>query len=88
MDVDQFEQQLRAEGYEQFTTVTRPPHGFLDVHSHPFEAKALILSGEISLRCQQQETLYRPGEVFHLAPAQPHAERYGPAGVSYRVGRK
>lgn len=88
MDVEQFEQQLRAEGYEAFTTVTRGPHGFLDVHTHPFEARALILEGEISIRCQQQETVYRPGEVFHLARAQAHAERYGPAGVRYRVGRR
>lgn len=88
MDVEQFEQQLRAQGYEEFTTVTRPADGFLDVHTHPFEARALILSGEISIRCGQQETLYRPGQVFHLAAAEPHAERYGPAGVSYRVGRK
>jgi hypothetical protein len=32
--------------------------------------------------------LYRPGEVFHLAQAEPHSERYGPTGVSYLVGRK
>jgi hypothetical protein len=35
-----------------------------------------------------RETLYRPGGVFHLAHAQEHCERYGPAGVRYLVGRK
>ena len=88
MDRASFEQQLRAEGYQEVTTVMREANGFLDVHTHPFEARALILSGEISIRCNGQETLYRPGEVFHLGRAAPHSERYGPAGVSYLVGRK
>lgn len=88
MDQEQFLLQLRAQGYEQVTTVTRAPHGFLDVHQHPFESRALILSGEISIRCNGHEVLYRPGDVFHLRHAEPHSERYGPAGVSYLVGRK
>ena len=88
MDRASFEQQLRAEGYEQVTTVTREANGFLDVHTHPFEARALILSGDIRLYCDGRETLYRPGDVFHLARAEPHAERYGPQGVSYVVGRR
>ncbi len=88
MDQDLFKQQLRAAGFEEFTTVTREPHGFLDTHTHPFESKALILSGEITLVCQGQERLYRTGDIFHLSHAEPHTERYGPRGVSYLVGRK
>jgi len=88
MDLERFTLQLREQGFEQVSTVTREADGFLDTHTHPFEAKALILSGEITLVCQGRETLYRPGEVFHLAQAEPHSERYGPAGVSYLVGRK
>ena len=88
MDRASFEQQLRAEGYEQVTTVTREANGFLDVHTHPFEARALILRGEISIHCNGHDTLYRPGDIFHLGHAVPHSERYGPAGVSYLVGRK
>lgn len=88
MDPERFTLQLREQGFEQVTTVTREPNGFLDTHTHPFEAMALILSGEITLVCQGREQRYRPGEVFHLAQAEPHTERYGPAGVSYLVGRK
>lgn len=88
MDQDLFRQQLMAEGFEQITLVTRDPDGFLDTHTHPFEARALILSGEIALVCEGQEQLYRPGEIFHLALAEPHSERYGPQGVTYLVGRK
>lgn len=88
MDRDSFLDQLRAAGFEQVTTVTREPHVALDVHTHPFEARALILEGEISITCVGRETVYRPGEVFHLAHAEPHSERYGPKGVTYLVGRK
>ena len=79
---------MRAEGYGEVTTVTRAANGSLDVHSHPFEARALILAGEITISCAGRETVYHPGEVFHLAHAEPHAERYGPQGVNYLVGRK
>ena len=88
MDSSNFTLELQREGYGTITTVTREPDGFLDTHTHPFEAKALILNGEITLVCKGQERLYRPGEVFHLAQAEPHSERYGPAGVTYLVGRK
>ncbi len=88
MDRARFEQELQALGYE-VSTVTRPAHGSLDVHTHSFEAHALILAGEIRIRCVgEEEKLYRPGEVFHLAYGQPHSESYGPEGVSYLVGRK
>lgn len=88
MDRAQFEQTLQAQGYE-VSTVSRAAHGSLDVHTHPFEARALILAGEIRIRCEgEEEKLYRPGEVFHLAHGQPHSESYGPEGVSYLVGRR
>ncbi len=88
MNAELFSQELQREGFATITTVTREPDGFLDTHTHPFEAKALILSGEITLVCQGREQRYRPGEVFHLAQAEPHTERYGPMGVTYLVGRR
>lgn len=88
MERARFEQELQAQGYE-LSTVTRTAHGRLDVHTHPFEARALILCGEIRIRCAgEEEKLYRPGDIFQLAPGQPHSESYGPEGVSYLVGRK
>ena len=89
MERSQFEEELRSLGYKEVTTVTRPAHGRLDVHTHPFEARALILTGEIRIQCAgEEEKLYRPGEIFHLAHEQAHSESYGPEGVSYLVGRK
>lgn len=87
MQRDAFEQELAREGFTELVTVTREA-GDLDTHAHPFEAKALILFGEIAIRVDDDERLYCEGDVFHLNANEAHAERYGPAGVQYLVGRK
>ena len=89
MNRQDFADLLAREGYADIVTVNRAPNGALDVHTHPFEAKALVLDGEIHLRCEgEAERRYGAGDIFHLPTGAPHAERYGTAGVSYLVGRK
>jgi quercetin dioxygenase-like cupin family protein len=85
MDRDAFVSALRAEGFTEFVVVTRDA-GELD--THPFEAKALILAGEIHIRAGGAERVYRPGDTFHLAANAPHTERYGAQGVQYLVARR
>jgi quercetin dioxygenase-like cupin family protein len=87
MTADEFSAELRRQGFHELVVVERGP-GSLDTHSHAFESQALILTGEITLMIDGRETLYRPGDVFHLARGQEHCERYGYAGVRYLVGRK
>jgi quercetin dioxygenase-like cupin family protein len=88
VDRDSFTRSLDSEGYKEVVTVKREAYGNLCSHAHPFEAKALILTGELTLRVDGAERCYHVGEVFHLAANEPHEERYGPAGVSYLVGRR
>lgn len=88
MDLSTFEAALTSEGFSDIVTVQRDADGFLDIHAHAFEAKALILDGEISLHVGTTTQRYQTGEIFHLTANQPHSERYGPAGVRYLVGRK
>jgi quercetin dioxygenase-like cupin family protein len=87
MDRETFVLTLAEEGFAEVVTVTREP-GVMAMHAHPFEAKALILAGELRIRTGDDERVYRPGEVFHLRPHVQHAEQYGPRGVQYLVGRK
>ena len=88
MEREVFRDILISEGFEEAVTVTREPDGFLGLHAHPFEAKALILSGELILNVQGAEQCYQAGQVFHLAAGTPHSEQYGPQGVEYLVGRR
>lgn len=88
MKREEFTQILAREGFEEVVMVTREPHGFVDTHAHPFEAKALILSGELRIKAGSLEQTYQVGQVFHLLADEPHSERYGPEGVAYLVGRK
>jgi quercetin dioxygenase-like cupin family protein len=88
MDRTAFTEILLKEGFPDAVFVTREPNTVMDVHTHPFEAKALIVDGEMHIRVGDDERLYRVGDVFHLPANKAHAERYGPNGVSYLVGRK
>lgn len=88
MTPDQFTEYLHAEGFGEPVIVEREPGGGLEEHTHPFEARALILDGEITLRIDGKQTRYATGQVFHLANGAEHAETYGPRGVRYLVGRK
>ncbi len=89
MDIASFQTQLAQEGFDQIVRVEREPGGMWDDHSHEFEAKALIVSGEIRIRTEDgAERTYREGEIFHLGAGQSHAEWYGPRGVAYLVGRR
>ena len=88
MDRNSFLQMLAAEGFPEPVTVERAANGGLEPHRHEFEAKALIVEGEITLEVDGRKTVYRPGEVFHLATNQLHAEQYGAQGVRYLSARK
>lgn len=88
MNQETFMETLDREGFKEMVTVTREPDGSLETHMHPFEAKALILSGELQLQAGDEDRCYRAGQVFHLLAGTPHAEQYGPEGVTYLVGRR
>ncbi|MBD9407778.1 cupin domain-containing protein [Acidovorax sp. ACV02] len=89
MTPDHFTELLAQEGFAKPVLVEREANGSWDEHSHPFEAKALILSGEIRIcTANGSEHTFRKGDVFHLKAHEPHSEFYGPTGVCYLAGRK
>ena len=88
MNRDQFIQTLGQEGYPDPVEVLREPNGRLDHHTHPFEVKALVLSGSIELTINGITSHYSKGSIFHLGFEEPHSETYGPQGVHYLAARK
>ena len=81
MDRHEFASMISKEGFGVGVIVEREPNGILDLHTHPFEAKALILAGELHLLAEEVERIYQPGQIFHLLANVPHSERYGSQGV-------
>lgn len=89
MDYSQFTEMLAREGFAEVVLIERQADGHLDVHAHPFEAKALVLEGEIRIReAAGMERPYKTGDIFHLLANRKHEEWYGANGVRYLVGRK
>jgi quercetin dioxygenase-like cupin family protein len=88
MNQELFKKILSDEGFQDLVIVEREADGYLDIHTHPFEAKALILEGSIVIQVDDETLSFSEGDIFHLGHAKPHTERYGPTGVKYLVGRK
>lgn len=88
MDSEQFLKMVRHEGFSEVVRVAREPGTMLESHTHPFEAKALILDGEIRITTAAGDRTYRADDIFHLQAQETHAAFYGPQGVQYLAGRK
>ena len=57
-------------------------------HAHEFDARLLVLEGEITIACEDEERTYRTGDTFAMAAGRRHAEHSGPEGVRYLAGRR
>ncbi|MDQ2916800.1 MAG: cupin domain-containing protein [Casimicrobiaceae bacterium] len=82
-----FEFALRRDGFDVHRN-TMPPGAMVGEHAHPFDVRALVLNGEITLTVEGVEYAYREGDIFVLPAGHRHAEAVGPAGVDYLVGRR
>ena len=87
MNQTQFIQLLKEEGFPD-PVIIEKPQGHVGQHTHAFEAKALILSGQLDIDLDGNKTTYLVGDIFHLQANRVHAEWYGSQGVRYLVGRK
>jgi hypothetical protein len=86
---DQFRHDMLAAGYDEVVARPWPPGAEAPVHTHPFEADALVVQGEMWLT-EPGGTARRleAGDRFHLQANVPHEERYGPQGATYWVARQ
>ena len=88
MTPQEFEAKLKTENFNECVTVTKPVGYEMDDHEHPFEAWALIIEGDITLRVNGSSTTYAVGDTFRLPAQTLHHESAVPHGVTYLVGRK
>ena len=85
---DTFALSLKAQGFDEVLPRHWAPDTVLDTHTHPFAAKALVVAGQMWLTVDGHTRELLAGDTFELAAGVPHAERYGPAGATYWVGRR
>lgn len=84
----EFESELRGRGFATVLTREWAPHTVVESHSHPFDASALIVSGDLWLTLGDSTEHLSRGDTFEIPAGTAHIERYGPEGAVYWVGRR
>lgn len=87
MDQAAFEANLKRDGVTEIVNREFPANCQMDEHTHDFEARILLLEGEITIGWEGQEKTYRKGDSFTMASGCPHTELCGPNGATLLVGR-
>ena len=85
----EFRDHMLAAGYDEVLVRPWALGVVVHTHTHPFEANALVVAGEMWLSVSGAPVQHLlPGDRFHLQPDVPHEERYGAEGATYWVARK
>lgn len=87
MNQNEFEAELRRDGYQIVYNGFRPGEVNAD-HSHDWDARLLILGGEISITRGGKTETFRAGDTCSVPAGERHAEHVGPQGVAYIAGRR
>ena len=85
---EEFRAQALARGADEVLERVWKPGTVLEMHTHPFDADALVVQGEMWLGEAGIERRLLAGDTFQLAAGTPHTERYGGDGATYWVARK
>jgi quercetin dioxygenase-like cupin family protein len=88
MNRTDFESELSEQGYREVVDRRMEAGTINPEHAHEFDARLLILEGEMTIGCDGEERTYRAGDTFAMAAGRRHTERCGPQGVIYLAGRR
>ena len=83
-----FEEELKRDGFADVETKSAQSNKHAAAHAHPFDVRAKVLAGDITLTVDGASRTYRAGDVFTMAAGCEHSEQCGPEGVTYTVGRR
>src|SRR4051794_27912529 len=87
MDKAEFEAELRRDGYRVVNSSLKP-NLVAPNHCHDFDAKALVLGGEITIPRDNPPVTFRAGQCFAVPMGGMHAEHVGREGVALLSGRR
>jgi quercetin dioxygenase-like cupin family protein len=83
-----FEQELEGQGYREIVDRRMEAGAINPEHEHEFDARLLILEGEMTITCDGKERTYRAGDTFAMTAGRRHTEQCGSQGVRYLAGRR
>ena len=86
MTTEDFEDQLRRDGYLDIRQRFLERGVDTQPHSHPFETRLLIVEGEMTIVCGGTQRTYRAGEILEIGADIEHMERYAPDCVRFVAG--
>ena len=87
--LQKFRTTMLAAGYDEVTERRWEANSVLEQHSHPFEANAIVVDGEMWLGIEDgAPRRLLAGDTFHIAAGVRHDERYGETGAAYWVARR
>jgi glyoxylate utilization-related uncharacterized protein len=69
--------------YLEVETIQRMPNVSRTPHAHPFDARALILAGELTLTWEGQTHTFRVGETFDMPAGCMHSQQHSPEGTTF-----
>lgn len=86
MTPDQFEDQLRRDGYLEIKHRCLERGEDTLPHSHDFDTRLLVQQGELTLVCGDARRAYRAGEILEIPAGALHSECYAPGPVQFVAG--
>jgi hypothetical protein len=88
MNEQDFEKQLKADGFDEIERQELEPRPAKGRHRHHFEIRGLVISGAFVVRQTGEPVVYRPGQIFSVAEGELHDEWIEAGGAHVLVGRK
>ena len=88
MDQRAFEEELRADGYQEIELQELAPRPGKGRHRHLFAIRGLVLSGTFLVAQTSDAVSYTTGQIFAVSDGELHDESVGPEGARVVVGRK
>lgn len=81
-----FESDLRREGFD-VVHGGQQPGSAEDMHVHDFDARFMVLGGEITVTQDGRSDVFHTGDHCEITAGCQHTTKAGPEGVAYIVGK-
>ena len=86
MTTEEFEDQLRRDGYLEIKHRCIERAADTPAHRHDFDTRLLVQAGELTLVCGDARRAYRAGEILEIPAGVEHCECYAPEPIRFVAG--